>query len=139
MGQFSWITSDTNEQVFNDYDKSTVYLLVPEDWQDEFGEYYKESDYEGYGVFGGRDVYALVAIWNRPEDCKDENGAWMCDDAIRGKGIDIACYDDQNAALKYPIKITSEPMRYADAAPSKGDPNQGWHEDAYEDDYWDEW
>ena len=41
-------------------------------------------------------------------------------------GIEIACYDEQNAALPYPIKITSKPMEYDEVEPSKRDPNQGW-------------
>lgn len=138
MGQFSWITSDTNERIYNDYGKSTVYLLVPEKYQNEFGEYFAESNYEGYGVFGGRDAYALVAMWNRPEDCKDENGDWKSDDECRGLGIEIACYDEQNASLEYPIKITSRPMPYSEAKPSINDTHQGWHEDCDDEEYWDD-
>lgn len=64
MGLFSWCTSDTRKSIsctFNSYAgaPTTVYLLNP------FGDPYKESNYEGYGVFGGRDVYELVAEWNR--------------------------------------------------------------------------
>jgi len=63
MGAFSWCTSDTQKSIpccmpFGDL-PSTVYLLNP------FGEPYKESYYEGYGVFGGRDAYELVVEWNR--------------------------------------------------------------------------
>lgn len=63
MGAFSWCTSDTKKSIpccmpFGDL-PDTVYLLNP------FGEPYKETDYEGYGVFGGRDVYELVVEWNR--------------------------------------------------------------------------
>lgn len=44
-------------------------------------------------------------------------------------GIDIACYDDQNAALPYPIKIcsTGRGLRYETLPPSNGDPNQGMY------------
>lgn len=64
MGCFSWCTSDTRKSIpctYNSYEgaPTTVYLLNP------FGEPYKESDYEGYGEFGGHDVYDLVAEWNR--------------------------------------------------------------------------
>lgn len=38
----------------------------------------------------------------------------------------MACYDEDNAALKYPIKITTKIMDYKDVQPSKSDPNQGW-------------
>lgn len=133
MGQFSWLTCDTEEQVFCDYPKETVYCLVPEEFG---GKNLKETDYEGYGVFGGRDVYALIAQWNRPESCKDENGNFLPDKECRGLGIDIACYDEDNAKLKYPIKIASQDIKYESAGISKGDPNQGWH---YEDDDEEDW
>ena len=63
MGVFSWCTSDTKKSIpccmpFADL-PGTVYLLNP------FGEPYKETDYEGYGAIGGRDVYELVIEWNR--------------------------------------------------------------------------
>ena len=45
-------------------------------------------------------------------------------------GIDIACYDDQNANLPYPIKIASVPnVSYSELPPSNGDPNQGFRDD----------
>ena len=63
MGVFSWCTSDTKKSIpccrpFGDL-PGTVYLLNP------FGEPYKETDYEGYGVFGEKDIYDLVVEWNR--------------------------------------------------------------------------
>lgn len=41
-------------------------------------------------------------------------------------GIDISCGDERNESLKYPIKITTEPLDYDSVAASKDDPNQGW-------------
>lgn len=41
-------------------------------------------------------------------------------------GIDIACYDKQNASLPYPIKITEKICLYETQPASKGDPNQGY-------------
>ena len=63
MGVFSWCTSDTKKSIpcctpFGGL-PGTVYLLNP------FGDPYKESNYEGYGEFDGRDVYDLVVEWNR--------------------------------------------------------------------------
>ncbi len=47
-------------------------------------------------------------------------------DYLEEIGIDISCYDDQNRALKYPIKITHDPEAvYENVGPSRGDPNQG--------------
>ena len=48
------------------------------------------------------------------------------DDWLREIGIAIACYDEQNATLPYPIKIVSDPcITYEEAMPSMSDPNQG--------------
>jgi hypothetical protein len=60
---------------------------------------------------------------------------------LRYLGIDIACYDEDNASLPFPIKITTAPYNYEDMGPSESDPNQGWGNDDDEDDdeYDDEW
>lgn len=51
-------------------------------------------------------------------------------------GIALACYDEDNEALPFPIKITHNPnATYEHCRPSKSDPNQGW--EVY-DDYDDE-
>ena len=117
MEQFSWLDCKTGEQVLDNVERD-VYLLVP----DEFGGgHIEEHCYDGYGRFGGRDAYALVAQWNCPEKCIG------IDEADRYAGIDIACYDEQNAALRFPIKITHDPDAvYKDCGPSPNDPNQGW-------------
>lgn len=64
MGQFSWLDCRTGEPIINGLDKK-VYLLVPEEF-DEDGTGHIEADYyDGYGHFGSKDVYDLVALWNR--------------------------------------------------------------------------
>ena len=64
MGQFSWFTQDTKEQIFSDWDvygnKQTIHMVDPRDGTD-----YKEDEYEGYGEFGGRDFYELLADINK--------------------------------------------------------------------------
>lgn len=130
MGFFSWKTADTDKSIANAYsgrDVFTVYVLQPNGLPPLTEDYY-----EGYGVFEGRDIYALVAQWNYPEKCKDEQGNWLPDDVIRNFGIDIACMDEHNAALKYPIKIVENPrIQYDDIGPSDSCPDQGFF---YEDD-----
>lgn len=55
-------------------------------------------------------------------------------------GIDLACYDEDNANLRYPIKIAEDEISiYERCRPSDSDPNQGWEEDEEDyDDGWDE-
>lgn len=66
MGQFSWITQDTFEAVRCDYitpghpDK-TAYM------HDDKGNVWFEENYDGYGVFGGKDFYELLAEMNGRE------------------------------------------------------------------------
>lgn len=134
MGLFSWCTSDTRKSIAVDMEgyedcPKKVYLLNP------FGEPYEETAYDGYGNFGGEDVYALVAKWNIPEKCKDENGNWLTDDIIRNYGIDIACYNNDHVKLEYPIKIVEHPCAYNDADISPNCPFQGYFYPADEEDY----
>ena len=70
MGQFSWIYSDTNKQLI-DNRRADTYLLVPPPFQAKYGKTIYESCYDGYGNFGGYDVYDLVAEWNREFLSKD--------------------------------------------------------------------
>ena len=156
MGQFSWIYSDTKKQVLDDKYANT-YLLVPKPFQNKYGKAIYESCYDGYGRFGEYDVYDLIPEWNKemiPEVIRRiKNGNWYCSAnendianlqnyyedkpitcELRWLGIILACYDRDNFALEYPIKITSREMEYEMAMPSETDPNQGWKEyDEYDD------
>ncbi len=54
MGLFSWKTADTNESISNKFsDKGAL----PVKMIDDKNNVYIETDYEGYGVFGGVDFY----------------------------------------------------------------------------------
>lgn len=150
MGQFSWLYSDTKEQVINNK-RADTYLLVPPPFQAKYGKAIYENCYDGYGHFGRYDIYDLVAEWNKdtiPEIIRRaKNGNWTCrineDDIanlqnyyngveifceLRWLGIIMACYDEDNFALEYPIKITTREMNYKDVMPSITDINQGWEE-----------
>lgn len=62
MGFFSWKTQDTNKSISNTYSSRgtfTVHMVNP-----ITEEVYTEDCYEGYGVFGGKDFYELVAEMN---------------------------------------------------------------------------
>ena len=144
MGQFSWLDCISREQILDNVCRD-VYVLVPKEFG---GGHILETCYDGYGNFGGHDIFDLVADWNRSfirvilnelrpcwtgrinADEKDlmafANGDPIsCEKRILG--IDLACYDEDNARLKYPIKITHDPDAvYEQCGPSDGDPHQGW-------------
>lgn len=120
MGFISWMTCDTGESISNRYSTrgaTPAYVLIPEEFG---GGCIAESEYEGYGRFGGHDVYALVARWNRPDECNGD------DSHDRDIGFDIAYCDRRNLRLRHPIKIASKPMRYEDTGSSKTCPEQGY-------------
>lgn len=64
MGQFSWIYSDTGEPVY-DGERADTYLLVPKEFQKKYGHAIYEPCYDGYGRFGGYDIYELIPEWNK--------------------------------------------------------------------------
>lgn len=96
MGFFSWKTSDTGRSISNKYSNRgalPVYLYCPD------GTKIYEPDYEGYGRFGGQDAYALLARWNRPDECCGN------DDEDRIIGIRLGCDDRQMEKLRFPLKF----------------------------------
>lgn len=98
MGFFSWNTVDTNRSIANvnsGRKTFTVFVLQPNGLPT-----IKEEAYDGYGVFGGYDVYALFAKWNVPDKC---NGDVEHDRLV---GID---YYFANKEHKFPIKIVENP------------------------------
>lgn len=187
MGQFSWLDCKTEEQIIDDK-KRDVYVLVPKEFG---GGHIKETCYDGYGNFGGHDIFDLVADWNReilfskpnfifPYSVKrakyiSDKYTWKSDYSeriilqikdepwfefwsdlnltkeeivakmkekldggfweYRWIGISLACYDEDNEALPYPIKITHDSRAvYENCGISLSDPNQGWEvEEDYDD------
>lgn len=149
MGQFSWLDCrNTKKQILDNVPVNT-YLLIPKEFG---GGHIAEDCYDGYGNFGKKDVYELVADWNRnfiPKilELSDTN-LWKCpisqkdrDELLRfyntGEisanyekrflGITMSCYDEDNEALPYPIKVThDETAIYEKCNYSPSDPNQGW-------------
>lgn len=69
MGIESWLDCIDKSQILI-YDDRPVYVLVPGPFQEEYGDdnesyHIKETRYDGYGHFGGYDIYELAADWNR--------------------------------------------------------------------------
>ena len=68
MGFFSWMTQDTNKSIANAYsnrDTFKVHMI------DNKGNVFTEENYEGYGDFGGKDYYELLAEMNGFKDRND--------------------------------------------------------------------
>ena len=61
MGFFSWKTMDTNRSICNIYSIKDTFPVV---MIDNNGNKWIENDYKGYGVFGGKDYYVLLAEMN---------------------------------------------------------------------------
>ena len=66
MGFFSWKTQDTNKSIANVHSGRSVVRVT---MTDNKGNKWVEDSYEGYGVFGGKDYYQLLAEMNSPENC----------------------------------------------------------------------
>jgi len=100
MGFFSWKTQDTSKSIANEYssrDTFKVYML------DDKGNMWMESNYEGYGIFGGKDYYELLA---------EMNGLGT----DRSKGITLAFSGKE---YKSPNLVESSDWEYVNDAPSK--------------------
>lgn len=116
MGFFSWKTSDTHRSISNSFSvRGTfpVYLVTPDD------EKILETCYEGYGIFGGHDAYALLARWNRPDACNGD------DEHDRLIGIQL---DEKQ--IRYPLKFSeSEGARYEHLTAAETCEEQGYFYD----------
>lgn len=141
MGCFTWTYADNRRKKLP-YGGYGV-VVFPDD------SCIVEQWYDGYGNFGFRDAYDLVAEWNRTflkeiyekkmakkehNDCfvsmdvveayqeggdkaaqkvvdrlvnEDKEGEYFRNDWKRNIGIDISCWDEDNDALPYPLKIAS--------------------------------
>lgn len=61
MGFFSFKTTDTGESIPNIYSDRDTFCVT---MIDNTGHWWTEWDYEGYGIFGGKDIYELIAEMN---------------------------------------------------------------------------
>lgn len=68
MGYFSWIAQDSNDSIIivgygnKQFPSKTVYM-----WDNE-GRRWREDQYDGDGIFGGKDYYILLAEMNNAFD-----------------------------------------------------------------------
>ena len=88
MGFFSWNTMDTDKSIANEHSNRKTFRVQ---MMDNKGNVWTEDNYEGYGRFGGKDYYELLAEMNG--FTSDKTGDEYTDEA-RGFGIDIAFKDN---------------------------------------------
>lgn len=115
MGFFSWKCAVSGESIANVHSgqpkyKSKCYLVTPE------ATYY-ESAYEGYGDFGGYNVYALIG------------------DGDRDKGIyDYLEKNDPKFRIKVVLERYYNNQSYDELEESEDCEYQGYFYDEYEED-----
>lgn len=155
MGVFSWFCQDTGARIVNDRPMHVVMC-------DDKGNQYIEECYEGYGVFGGKDLYELLAEMNGYKTVAlNETGKFKVVDKegkehlfdtaedkteyLRQKGIDMA-FDGypigNNPNLKWPSLTTKG--WYCNGECPESDPDQGFpdidysdnDDDLYSDELW---
>lgn len=154
MGSFSWLRADRCTERANLTIGDNYKILIPI----EFGGGYIKDTYWDYGYinhYGNAvytnangvktkltkegDLYGMLALMNMKitrvsakisSNIIDilENGD-TCNSIIRGNGIDIGCYDDDQRKLQFPFKLVSRSYNgtYEDLNHfSCGDPEQGF-------------
>jgi hypothetical protein len=100
MGFFSWNTMDTDKSIANEHSNRKTFRVQ---MMDNKGNVWTEDNYDGYGRFGGKDYYELLAEMNG--FTSDKTGDEYTDEA-RGFGINIAFKDNGSgiatAGVLYP-------------------------------------
>ena len=112
MGLFSWHTQDTNRSIACTHSTRETFRVV---MKDNSGNAWVEENYDGYGVFGGKDFYELLAEMNGGGD--------------RNKGIELA-YGD--APFLSPNLAESDNWKWENRHPRECE-NQGFFYDDGED------
>ena len=84
MGFFSWKTSDTEKSIPSHYSSRPTFKvhMITED-----GQVFTEDNYEGYGVFGGKDLYVLAAEMNGFKGNTDDDTRQNFFDKIWLRGV----------------------------------------------------
>ncbi len=137
MGFFSWKTMDTDKSISNNYSNRGSFKV---EMLDDKGNVWTEDNYEGYGVFGGKDYYELLAEMNGSyvdKDFRDEMTDEQYTDMMRSEGIAIAFKDNGNGdhtdGVKYPNLVEmADGWTYQSIGPESCE-SQGFFYDDEED------
>lgn len=123
MGMFSWLTQDTYRSIAasgSGRRTFTVHMV------DDKGNVWTEKKYQGYGEFGGKDFYELVAEMNGVSAPNTIQSPEEYTEYMRLRGIDIA-FGSEIGNKKFPNLIQSDPKKwkYTPAEPKRC-PHQGY-------------
>lgn len=117
MGMFSWFTQDTHHRIVNGENHKVIMT-------DNNGRKYVEHCYEGYGEFGGKDYYELLA---------EMNGLG----SDRQAGIELAFEGSPNGDNPNCLHPSlTESGEYMGGPAPESDPDQGFTIDEFEDEDW---
>jgi len=121
MGFFSWIAQDTKSPIYIDgYQKPGAHQRTYYMW-DNKGNSWKEPKYEGYGMFGEKDYYILLAEMNRVYN-KD-----VTNEQKRTDGIAID-FDKNHEGILFPNLTETSIWTWTNKQPA-GHYNQGCYEE----------
>jgi len=121
MGFFSWKTQDTNKSIANAYSDRDTFKVV---MHDDKGNQWIETRYEGYGEFGGKDFYTLMAEMNGYEGRDD--GISLAFGKLKTK--------NEDGILKFPNLTETENWDWIDEEPENCRFQGFFYNDGSEDD-----
>ena len=137
MGFFSWKTQDTDKSIANSYSTRRtfkVYMI------DDKGNKWEENNYDGYGLFGGKDYYELLAEMN---GITSELQGEAYTDYMRTKGIDMVFHNNPSGyateGVLYPNLVEeADNWLYHHIGPESCDYQGFFYGDEENNDYWDD-
>lgn len=139
MGFFSWKTQDTDKSIANKYSIRKTFRV---EMLDNKGNVWTENDYDGYGVFGGKDYYELLAEMNGVvERDKVELQGEAYTDYMRGEGINLAFSKGNGSGvgtegIYYPNLIEmAKGWKYEMSGPDSCDFQGFFYDDENDEDY----
>jgi hypothetical protein len=140
MGFFSWNTQDTDKSIANQYSNRKTFRVQ---MIDNKSNVWTEDSYEGYGNFGGKDFYELLAEMNGFVSQKgltyEVDGEAYTDEA-RGFGINLAFKGNGSGVgtegVYYPNLIElADGWIYEMAGPDSCDFQGFFYDDENDEDY----
>ena len=164
MGQFSWLDCVSGKQIIDDKVKDVYVLIpkefggghIVEHCYDGYGHFGRHDIFDLVADWNRKDLsensnfvlpYSNEQIKNKDwyefyadpnltreevvKKTKEKSNRFF---EWRYIGIALSCYDEDNEALPFSIKITyDETAKYEWNTPSNSDPNQGWEYEEDED------